>query len=304
MSVFNAYTKGKYIEALRQFLRFPEMNFLRNMRLVETKDGKGKRAYLKEGIEQLEVLVNQKAARVESVDTTLGERITLARDYLLMTDTEIGRAFGLTREMVRRWRNGLNVPTDIERLANLLKVPIEWLKSGNPAALPSDSHLGVRVGSEKTRYCAELLELTHKQIGLVQTGESVDDDFIRGFIEMTVFNSPEMSNAARRAGGRWQWSGGELKFAAWKPLPSVRKRKSPWSDEVEDIINDELSKPGQSVSQSYRNMTERWTAMGLSEQEYPTKIALHKRLEKQRAHESIHGVDINDEVSKSIEKYA
>lgn len=304
MSQFDRYTVTEYVESLRSFLDISKRSFLRDYGFVEEADEprKGRLPkYKDEPIKALEALANAKAARAESSETTLGERFRIARDYLGLNDAQIARDLGVSRELVRRWGADIHRPAVMEQIADLLNVPLAWLASGGEENLPANSHIGVRVGEEALLWREQLYGLTQAVVAGLPDGS--DESYAQAFIEWSVYNKFELAQAARRAGGRWQIVNNTLLFSPWVPIPEHGLSKRFWSDVVESIIQEELeAKP--SVYGAWEAMRARCEALGLSEGEYPKRISLHKRIEKERARAEKFGVDLNDVVAASVEKFS
>lgn len=303
MSQFDRYTTTEYVEAMRSFLDINKRNFLREYGLVDASDDQRRgRApkYPEAPIRRLEDLVNQKAARAEAADTTVGERFRIARDYMGLNDAQVARELNVSRELVRRWGEDIHRPTVMPAIAELLHVPQAWLEEGGEANLPAHSHVGVRIGEEALNWREELYGLTQKVVADMQDG--ADEAYAQARIEWAVFNEFPLARAARRAGGRWQVVSNTLLFAPWVPIPEHGLSKRFWSDEVEAIIQEELAtKP--SVYGAWEAVRARCEAMGLGEDAYPKRISLHKRVEKERARAEKFGVDLNDVIATSVAKF-
>jgi len=304
MSQFDRYTITEYVEAMRAFLDLSKRNFLRDYGFVKDADEprKGRLPKYDEApIKALEALVNQKAARAESTETTVGERFRLARDYMGFNDARVSRELGVSRELVRRWGEDIHRPTKMAEIAELLHVPQAWLEEGGEQNLPANSHIGVRVGEEAMLWREQLYGLT--QAFVLELPDGADEDFARASLEYEVFNRFEFAQAARRAGGRWQVMNNVLLFSPWVPIPEHGLSKRYWTDEVEAIIQEELAnKP--SVYGAWEAVRQRCEAMGLGEDDYPKRISLHKRVEKDRLRAEKFGVDLNDVVAASVAKYS
>lgn len=304
MSQFDRYTVTEYVESLRSFLGISKRSFLRDHGFVEDADEprKGRLPkYKDEPIKALEALANEKAVRAEASDTTLGERFRIARDYMGLNDAKIARDLGVSRELVRRWGADIHRPAVMDQIAELLNVPRAWLESGGEENLPANSHVGVRVGEEALLWREQLYGLTQAVVADLPDG--ADEGYAQAFIEWSVFNKFELAQAARRAGGRWQIVDSSLLFSPWVPIPEHGLSKRFWSDEVESIIQEELMEK-RSVYGAWEAMRARCVAKGLSEDAYPKRISLHKRVEKERARAEKFGVDLNDVVAASVEKYS
>lgn len=304
MSQFDRYTVTEYVESLRSFLDISKRTFLRDYGFVEEADEprKGRLPkYKDEPIKALEALANAKAARAESTETTLGERFRIARDYMGFNDAQIARELGVSRELVRRWGADIHRPAVMDQIAELLNVPRAWLESGGENNLPANSHVGVRVGEEALDAREQLYGLT--QAVVADLRDDADESYAQAFIEWSVYNKFELAQAARRAGGRWQIVSNTLLFSPWVPIPEHGLSKRFWSDEVEAIIQEELStKP--SVYGAWEGMRARCEALGLAEDAYPKRISLHKRVEKERLRAEKFGVDLNEVVAAAVAKYS
>lgn len=305
MSQFDRYTTTERVEALRKFLNLSKRNFLREAGFVDNPDEprKGRLPrYSEEPIAALEQQVNEKAARCEARDTTLGERFRIARDYKGLTDAQISREMDVSRELVRRWGADLNRPSALDKLAILLDVPEKWLEEGGEEHLPANSHLGVRVGDEAMTWREQLYAMT--LASLAEMPESEDTAYTQAFLEWAVYNKPEMSVAARRAGGRWHFlpESDEPLFIPWVPIEEHEFGRRLWSDEVEAIIQEELAR--NTTYGAWSAMQERCAAMGLTPDQYPKRISLHKRVEKERNRVTQFGVDRNEEIAAAVKKYA
>lgn len=300
MSQFDKYTRTEYVETLRKFLKISKAGFLQEQGFVtERSPGRKGRlpAYEESAIKALEEKVNEKAKLAESKSTTFGERYKLARDYLGVTDAEVARQLGVSREVVRRWGLDLHLPSKVEELAAVLNVPVLWLLHGGAEKLPANSALGVRVGEENLLWREELFGLT--QTILSELEGDLPEGYIQAYIEWMVFSNPNLAQAARKAGGRWQVYNGSLLFAPWVPIPEHELTRRFWSDEVEDIIQEELmSKP--SVYSAFKSIEKRCQEKGL---QYPKKISLHKRVSSGRERAEKFGVDLNSIIAEAVRKY-
>jgi transcriptional regulator with XRE-family HTH domain len=289
MSQFDTNQKSKYVEFLRKFLNMKKQNFKATAGLKTNSNRKGRLpTYPEEAIKALENAVNAKAGLCEIGTTTVGERYILARDYKGYTDAHVAREFGVSRELIRRWGIGLNQPTKISKLAKFLDVPEVWLAHGDAKSLPADSHIGVRVGDEARRYREELYSMTVTVIADLPEESSTAE--MQVFIENTVMTQSWLVEAARRAGGRWQVVFDHLYFAPWVPFPATELTRRYWSDEVEEIIREELINQ-RSVYAAWHAVKERCESKGWK---YPKMISLHKRNEKDR--ERINKFGINFEL--------
>ncbi len=304
MSQFDRYTVTEEVEAYRAFLDISKRGFLREYGFVEDADEQRKGRlpkYPEAPVKALQEMVNRKSARCEATDTTVGERYKLARDYMGLNDAQVSRELGVSRELVRKWGIDVHRPSNMEALATLLNVPQAWLEEGGEHNLPANSHLGVRVGEEALTWRETLYGLT--QVVIADLPDGADESYAQAAIEWKVFNDFELAQAARRAGGRWQIVSNTLLFSPWVPIPEHGLSKRFWSDEVESIIQEELAnKP--SVYGAWEAMRQRCEAMGLGEDDYPKRISLHKRAEKERTRAERFGVDLNDIVAASVEKFS
>lgn len=307
MSQFDRYTETDRVEAMRVFLKVPKPGFQRALGLVKNPDEKrvGRLpGYREEGIREIERRTNEKSARAESSDTTMGDRILLARDFKGFSDGDIAKSpeLAVTRELVRRWRENINRPPEarLAALAVVLDVPVAWLIHGGEATLPANSHLGVRVGEEAAIWRESLYSLELPVVA--ELSDDVDDSYAQAYMEHAVMTRPELAQAARRAGGRWQVVGGALYFSPWVPIAEHGLSRRFWSDEVEAIIEEELAtKP--SIYGAWHALKARCEALGLTAEQYPAKISLHKRVEKERARAIQFGVNLNPMIAQAIEQH-
>lgn len=305
MSRFDRYTTTEYAEALRSFLTLSKRHYLREAGLIDTqtKPRPGRpRRYKDEGITLLEELVNEKGARCEAPDSTIGERLRIARDYIGLSDRDLADYMGVSRELARRWRADIHRPSAMDKLAKLLDVPHKWLEEGGEDNLPANSHLGVRVGEEAKFWRVQLFNMTLAILDDIP--EEIDDaEYIQAYVEWAVYNRPAMAQAARRAAGRWHLMAGvqEPLFVPWVSIPPRDSGRRRWSDEVEAIIDEELVHQ-HSVYAAWAAVKARCAAKGLREDEYPKRISLHKRVEKAKADIEKFGVDLNAQVAASVEK--
>ena len=137
--------------------------------------------------------------------------------------------------------------------------------------------------------------------------EKVDYSYAQALIEWTVFNTPEIAQIARKAGGRWQICSpkyineGKFVFAPWVPLPESDLKRRFWSDEVEAVIDEELRiGKNHSVYEAYQNMEKKFMGTQTS---FPQRISLYKRIEKANYNIIRFGVNINKEISEAIYFY-
>lgn len=323
-------------ESKRNFMR---NNGFTEARTAET--GKGRLPKYEEGpMLALEAKVNDKAKRAEAADSTFGERLQIARDYAGSSDTLIAKQIGVSREMVRRWCSDLNSTNRTEELAQMLAVPHDWLRYGGEAYLPANSHIGTRVGAEAKEYREQLYAMTQSllasideeanqvyqqsledqgynpeladeqatagivdgELAKVSIAEKAREAFIQASIEWSVFNTPEIAQVARKAAGRWQVLSNSLLFAPWVPLKARGLVRRYWSDDVERIVQEELAAQP-TVFGAWSAIADRCKAMGLSDDEYPKKITLHKRIEKEKMIADQFGVDLNEVVANAVQQF-
>lgn len=288
MSKFDFYTNTQYVQGLRRFLKLPKTNFLRTEGLTDIpatgRKGRLPR-YCNAAVQTLEESVNAKARRAEiSSSTGVGERYVIARDYLGTSNSEVARMLGVSRELTRLWSAGIHRPSDIVALANVLDVPAAWLEFGGEEHLPADSHIGVRVGIEALHYREQLYGMTTAVMADIPSGAG--ESHVQEFIEQSVRISPVMAQLARRAGGRWQLAGGTLLFAPWVPIQEHGLTRRYWSDEVEAMIEQELSSKS-SVYGAWHALKVRCEEKGLK---YPQLVSLHKRVGKVRERSEKFGI--------------
>lgn len=296
MSQFDKYTKSEYVECLRRFLALKKATYKRDAGFMadESKSGRGAR-YPEEAIRTLETMANEKAARAERSDLTLGDRYQIARDYRGLSDARVAREMGgVSRELARRWGANLNRPTCLPQLAELFKVPVLWLERGGEEFLPANSHIGVRVGADAMACRERLYDMT--TAALADLPEDADDTTARAFIEKAVFERPWLAKAARQAGGRWQVLDGMLMFSPWQPIPEHGLTRRLWPDEVEQII-DELLVNCSSVYRAWRLLKEQCERKGLP---YPKLITLQKRVQQAQKRVTQFGADLNRVITDSM----
>lgn len=298
MSMFDAYEISGYVENLARFLRLKRSK--RNRTLFESvqplaANRRGRLPKLPANvIADLEKRVNAKATRADAPDTTLGERISLARDYVGLSDASIARQMGVSRELVRRWRNNVHQPRDLARLAEVLNVPSVWLEMGGGDKLPANSHIGVLVGEPAMFERERLYGMTLSLLGELPDDASQSE--MQALIEHAVMTRPSLAEVARHAGGRWQAASGALVFVPWVHVGERGLSRRYWSDEVEAMIQEELSaKP--SVYGAWHALKSRCEQKGVA---YPRLISLQKRVAKQRARVQRYGVDLDDTIAASI----
>lgn len=288
MSMFESRSSARYVGAMLRFLRLSRTHFAVSDGGFDRRGDGGRRPRPNAAtVKAIEDAVNGKAERSEEA-ASFGERYRIARDYLQLSDSDVGRHMGVSRELVRRWGINLHVPRGerVEKLAGLLKVPKAWLLSGVERDLPADSHIGVRVGEEALAWRETLYSLTHRVLEKMPD-EADEHDFVAA-INRALATNAALRNAARRAGGRWQVIEGRLVFAPWIPLELEQPKRRYWPDETEAIIEEELTEKPTTYA-AWRAIRARCEAAGLP---YPQRIALHKRLQKVREHVERYGVVI------------
>lgn len=286
MTQFDSNQQSSYVQKIRVFLKMKKQGFTQTAGLRNKEPICHGRipCYPKEAVEALEFAANLKAIRCEANDTTLGERFRLARDYCGLSDSAVARNFGVSRELVRRWGVGLNRPTNLQALSAYLGVPLEWLEDGDSSVLPANSHVGVRLGNEAKRYREALYGMTVNL--LAELDEGVSQLEAQALIEQTVMTHEAFSETARRAGGRWQVVQAQLLFAPWNALPERGLTRRLWSDEVEAMIEEELTTK-HSVYAAWHSLKTRCETKGLA---FPKMISLHKRIDQQRKRQEKFGV--------------
>lgn len=285
--MFDKDSKESYLKAMLRFLRTSRAHF--DLEGGGSGGGKARRArrvVTSELLRLVEVEVNKKSSRVESLETTFGERYRLARDYVGLADAEVARRLDVSREIVRRWSNELARPrvTRLAELALLLEVPVSWLEAGALSQLAASSRLGVRVGADRTVWKETLYALTVRYLG--DCCDEVSEEKCNEFVEVAIDSMEEMKNAARKAGGRWLMAAGRLVFYAWRPPKSEGRKRSLWPDQTELIIETELGR-SRSTYAAWQAIRERCTEAGLP---YPKRVTLHKRVQRKRAREERFGV--------------
>lgn len=304
MSIFDRYTSTEMVEGFRQFLGFRKNGFLRDFGFLDA-DASPKRGrlpkYKTEAVEALAMLVNEKAAKAEAPDTSLGERIRIARDYMRFTDADLAAKIGVSRELVRRWCENVNRPKHLAIVSAALEVPQLWLEAGGEAGLPASSCIGVRVGKTSLALREQLYAMT--LVHLAQVPESADLHYVQAYLEWAVFNHRDMSKVARQAGGRWQVRGDALVFAPWVPICDHVFSRRYWSDEVEEIIQEELASK-RSIYAAWQAIKVRCETMGMSVNDFPKKISLYKRVDRENARIASFGVNLNQVVKESVARYA
>lgn len=303
MSQFDRYTTSEYVDTLREFMGFSKRTFMRDHGFAKDTDqprtGRLPR-YDEAPILALEDKVNARIAEMEAADT-FHDRYVAARSYMGVKDNDVAKHTGVTRELVRRWGLGIQNCTRKAEIAAFLDVPLDWLDCrGGEELLPADSRIGCRVGAVAREYREQLYGLTQSLIA--QLPEDADEQYAQAFIEWKIFNEPELSKIARRCGGRWQVLNGLLMFSPWIPIQEHDLARRAWSDEVEQMIQEELkSKP--TVYGAWLSLRDRCLQKGIPEDQFPKKITLHKRVEKDRLRVEKFGVNLNDMVAASVARY-
>lgn len=316
MSRFHHINQAQYIDGLRRFMNEPKAGFLVRAGFVEEgkqATGRVKGGYCEQALERLEQRVNEKSryANAEPEQSDLGTRIALARDYSSMTNADIAKGMGASREMVRRWIANLNRPA-IKRLpemAEFLSVPVDWLEYGTSDDLPANSHLGLLVGKANEKSRETLFVLTERVVQELFASEfepyivnRSNEDFVRLYIEHEVFNRADMAVLARAAGGRWQMLNGRLFFAPWEPMAMPERTRQQWTDEVEKLIS-KLLNTSHSVYAAWNELAKRCEKLGYTKDQFPKRITLHKRMERERFLIEKYGIDMNDLVMKSVDEF-
>ena len=304
MSMFDKYTTSEYMEAMRSFIGANKSTFKIDYGFIDPNESRvGRLSYNAEAIKRMEDDVNKKSLRAEEPDTSVGERIKIAQSYRGLTDVAIARELNVSRELVRRWTSDIN-PTPRERLealATFLEVPLAWLAQGGLEHLPANSRIGLRVGEQALQWREYLYGLT--QAALTELADLSDESLVQAHLEWVVFNNPEMAAAARRAGGRWQFLGNALLFSPWEPIEEHGLSRRYWTDEVEEIIQQELSSQP-TVFAAWKEIKQRCTELGYGPNEYPKRISLHKRIEKERERAEKFGVDLNPIIAYAVQKHS
>jgi transcriptional regulator with XRE-family HTH domain len=71
----------------------------------------------------------------------VGRRIASARKNKGLRQEDLGDLLGVTKEAVSAWERGRSSPhLKLQRIAEVLDVPVEWLSYGDSGA-PSDGHV-------------------------------------------------------------------------------------------------------------------------------------------------------------------
>lgn len=238
MSMLDSHNQAQYIASLLKFLRVSQEYLLQEAGVTKLGAGQREQSASSE-VSALENLVNIKAERCETVDTTLGERIKLARDYVGLSSKQISHRMGVSLELVEQWVNGLHIPNDevLMRLAEVLNAPITWLQQGGAANLAADSHLGVRVGGVDLKYREELYSMTLNI--LAKEASSEDPEQVIGILATALQTNKEMCNVARKAGGRWEVKDGQISFFSWDSRELESVKCGCLTNQIEVLVNEE-----------------------------------------------------------------
>ena len=285
MSQFDEYSADKYAEKLRSFINNKQEFPIGYTGLKDENNEKQSGVVAKnsaETIANLEKLANEKAKQAEANDSTLNERLQIAKDYKSFSDADIAGLMGVSHDVVRLWEEDVQVPSDITTLARVLDVPAIWLECGGEMHLPANSHIGVRVGRESLMYRESLYAKTIELIPGIPRNSGLD--YAQAFIEYQLTTNQSLSKIARRAGGRWQVMSGTLIFAPWVLIEQPHHVTCKlWPDEVETMIAEELATKT-TVYGAWSSLKARCEALGISKDQFPSIISLHKRLERKRNH--------------------
>ena len=309
MSQFDHPLDTEYVDNMRQFLKEAKYQFLLKFGFTTIdRDKRGRLPkYSLDAVQRVEKAFNEKA-KIAEQSQSIGQRIGLALSYFQENKEDSARRLGVTTEALRRWLEELSKPAqaDKEKMAQALNVPQAWLETGDASCLPANSALGVRVGQEALD-CRQILRSMTMNIINDLYKEKVDYSYAQALIEWTVFNTPEIAQIARKAGGRWQIctpkyiNEGKFVFAPWVPLPESDLKRRFWSDEVEAVIDEELRiGKNHSVYEAYQNMEKKFMGTQTS---FPQRISLYKRIEKANYNIIRFGVNINKEISEAIYFY-
>jgi transcriptional regulator with XRE-family HTH domain len=95
-----------------------------------------------------EVAVNKR--RTDSTDAEIGKRIRALRLERELSQTELGNLIGVTFQQVQKYEKGMNrvAAGRLQRLAEVLKVPITFFYALTVAAMPDTNGDSVDVGLE------------------------------------------------------------------------------------------------------------------------------------------------------------
>lgn len=287
MSQFFAYTQPEYIRKLRKFLgrSHPAVSLLKR----DDRNGAKGRAPNQSNliVLELEKAVNQLAGRCEASDTSFQERFSIASGYAGIKDAQLAKLLGVSRQAVSSWRVGDLVPSArMEVLATALKVPLMWLQHGGKDFLPSNSHLGVRVGRE-ARTCREQLLSLEQDALSRHISDASSPSELNLFVGTLLSSDCAISHLARQAGGRWLVLNTNLVFAPWRPIEAHGLKRRDWSDAVERLIESALSS-NRSVYGAFQQIKQQCEALG---ENYPQKVTLYKRITREREREATFGLN-------------
>ena len=306
MSQFEHPLDTVYVDNMRHFLNESKYQFLLKFGFTTVdRDKRGRLPkYLSDAIQSVEKAFNEKAKIAEKSES-IGQRIELSISYFKDNIDESAQRLGVTTMTLKQWLENLSIPTlaEKEKMAHALNVPQEWLETGDTVYLPANSTLGVRVGQEALDYRQILKAMTMNIINEIYK-EKVDNAFAQAFIEWKVFNTPEIAQVARKAGGRWQIctpkyiNDSNFVFAPWVPLPELELKRRLWSNDVENIIDEELRfGKNQSIYEAYNKMEKRFKE---TSEYFPQRVSLYKRIEKINHNIIKFGANINNEINQAI----
>lgn len=293
MSQFDAYTQAAHLQGLCRFLGKQHPAVLRFNSLKPTGRTGRLPKWSQDVVDMLERAVNAKAERCEATDSTISERIMLARQYRGLNGAQLARYIGMSREAVRLWSTGDTEPRDWAQLATVLNVPQAWLQFGGKQYLPANTHLGVRVGIDSLNAREQLYGLT--LAALAEMGDTIEDTSLMAHLERKVIECNEMADLARRAGGRWNVNCGKLAFVPWVPIAPHGLARRYWSDEVEAIIQEALANR-RSVYSAWQEVRRDCEAKGL---EFPTLNALQKRVAKENERHQRYGIALDFAIQRT-----
>lgn len=199
MSQFFSYTQPEYVRKLSKFLGSTHLA-VESLKRERHQGAKGRAPnYSEASIQSLEKAVNDMASRCEAPDTCFKERFSLAAAYSFKKDAVIARLLGVSRQALGWWRAGTCMPSRLECLAEVLDVPVDWLRDGGEEALPASSHLGGRVGYESLEYRERLYGVC---LDVIQSAACAEIEGINRAIGACISSCPELAKLSRRAGGR------------------------------------------------------------------------------------------------------
>lgn len=115
----------------------------------------------------------------------LGERIKQARLAAGLTQPYIAQKLAISKAAVSKWEKGDNVPKDLDRLAKILQVNTEWLRTGKGAQKPSGvpiadvNKIPVDDWDDSTPLDSDEVEVPYyKSIELAAgSGSTIDNDY-------------------------------------------------------------------------------------------------------------------------------